>query len=399
MGRQNFKYIIIGSGVAGKTAALMAAKAGIKTAVVGFKDRSGLTAKVKELSDAGVTCIHGRARFVNNHEIIVGDKHFTGEKFLIATGSEPADSLIKGIETVKCLTPKNALKSNTVSKAVFVIGAGSCGLEIAQHFAKLGTKVILAEAKDYLLPREDNEVGRFMEKYLTAKNKIRVLTKARVVRLEENDKSKRVFFVQDGREKSVRVDTIVLATGTKPAIDLDLEKAKIKVVNGHIVVNGELQTSAKNIWVAGGAVSGESSIERAVYEATVVTSNIITKGKAIANYSGFMRMTNTFPQVAKVGMNESECRSTKCKVKTILVPLSKLEYVKDDKVGFLKLLVDKKGMVVGATAVMPEANLALQELSLAIRYGLSAREIASTPHVASNWGDAVRLATKKLVKK
>ena len=55
-----------------------------------------------------------------------------------------------------------------------------------------------------------------------------------------------------------------------------------------------------------------------------------------------MRMTNTFPQVAKVGMNESECRTTKCKVKTILVPLSKLEYVKDDKVGFLKLLVDKK---------------------------------------------------------
>lgn len=110
-------------------------------------------------------------------------------------------------------------------------------------------------------------------------------------------------------------------------------------------------------------------------------------------------MTNTLPQVAKVGLNETECWQIKRKYKMAIVPIENIHaaVINDFRAGFVKLLVDPhKGQVLGATIVSPEADLAIQEIALAVRNGLKVSELASTPHVASSWSEAVRLAARKL---
>lgn len=400
MGRRDFKFIVIGTGVAGRTAATLTAKAGIKTAMVGFKNKPGSAAKARALTNAKVACFHGHARFINAHEVVVGNRHLTADKFLIATGTELIDDKIKGLDTIAYFTPSEVRSLPNPPETVLVIGAGSCGCETAQNLASMGAKVILVEAQKNILPREDKEVGQFMQHCFEVRSQIRVLTGARVLSVEQDKKGNKVATYRRGEEThSVRAKAVVLAAGTKPAIDISLEKAGVKLNHGLIKVSRTLTTSNKNIWAAGSVLGGESSIEKSIYEATLITSNLIKHGKAAVNYSGFMRVTETFPKIAKVGLNEKEARALKRKVRSSLVSLAGVEHAKGVRIGLVKLSTDRGGTMIGATAVTPDADLVAQELAMAVRYGISARELASTPHVAVNWGEAVRTAARKLAKK
>lgn len=109
-------------------------------------------------------------------------------------------------------------------------------------------------------------------------------------------------------------------------------------------------------------------------------------------------MTNTLPKVAKVGLNEMECAQLKQKQKTVIVPLDAIpaSNVNDFRAGFVKLTVNPKGQIIGATIVCPDADLVIQEIALAVRCGLKVSELAGTPHVAMSWNDAVRIAAREL---
>ena len=400
MGRRDFKFIVIGTGVAGRTAAMMAAEAGIKTAMVGFKNKPGSAAKARALANAKVSCYHGHARFVNPHEVVVGNRHLTADKFLIATGTELIDDRIKGLSEVAYFTPREVHKLQTPPETVVVIGGGKCGCETAQYLAGLGAKVIIIEAQKQILPKEDKEIGQFMKHCFEVRSRISVLTGERVMEVVQEKKGKKaVTYRLDGKMHTIRVNAVVLAGGTKPAIDISLEKAGVKIDRGFIKTNKSLLTSNKNIWAAGSVLGGDNSIEKSIYEAKLVTANMIKRGKAMVNYSGFTRVTETFPKIAKVGMNEKEARILKRKIRSSLVSLASMEHAQGVKIGLVKLSTDKSGMMVGATIVTPDADLVAQEVAIAVRYGLSARELASTPHVATNWGEAVKTAAKKLAKK
>lgn len=457
MKKLEYQYAIIGSGAAGSTAALMSSKFGKKTAIIeadhwggstlNYRDvpyaaalgftreyanaiagsRFGLAStnlgynypailnwqatavrragggSKKVFENAGVDCFHGFAKFVSNTEVIVQDgseeKSVTAEKFLIATGASLVIDGISGVENVSCWTPDTALRMSRLPRALFIVGAGSTGCELAQYFAALGVKVLLAEAKDRVLPREDPEVGAVMEQYLNDRFQVKVLTKACVVAVEESNKTKQVVFVQDGREKAVRVEAIVLATSSEPATDLDLEKAGVKFSRFGVMVDAGLKTTARNIWAAGDIVGGESSTEKAIYEAKLATMNALKKSNNSRVYVGFTRMTDTVPKVAKVGLNEIECAQIKQKQKSALVPLEQISAsnLNDFKAGFVKLTADPKGQLLGATVVCPEADNVIQEIALGVRCGLKVTELAGTPHVANSWSEAIRVAARKLV--
>lgn len=451
--RDDYQYLVIGSGAAGTAAALLAAEMGFKTAIVeadawggtelNYRDvpygaalnfahqyaetlagaRFGITNNdlrynysavlnwqsvaarragggSKELYEsAGIECLHGYAQFTGAHTLSIDGLEVTADKILIATGSNLTVNGITGIDTISCWSPDTALRIPKVPEALLVVGAGSTGCELAQYFAELGSKVLLVEAQSRILPREDLEVSETMEKYLRDRLQVKVLTNARVTALEEDARSKQVIFVREGQEKIVRVEEVILATTPEPATDLNLESAGIKYDNHGIKVDKTLQTSNKNVWAAGDVIGGESSSERASYEGKLATMNALKRTNNFLVYTGFIRMTDTLPQVAKVGLNESECWQVKRKYKTAIVPIegTQAAIVNDFRTGFAKLLADPhKGQILGATIVSPEAGLAIQEIALAVRSGLRASELASTPHVASGWGEAVRLAARKL---
>lgn len=449
----DYQYLVIGSGAAGSAAALLAAELGFGTAIVeadcwggtelnyrdipygaalGFAHRyaeamSGARFGIssnnlrynyagvlnwqaiatrragggskKLFESAGIECLRGYAQFVGPNLVSIDGLEVRAEKILIATGSNLTVSGVAGIDTVNCWSPDTALRIPKIPKVLFVVGAGSTGCELAEYFAALGSKVLLAEAQDRILPREDLEVSETMEKHLRDNLQVKVLTGARVVALEQSDKSKQVIFVRDGQEKIVRVEEVILATTPEPALDLGLENAGVKYTRRGIQVDKGLQTSNRDIWAAGDAIGGESSSEKAAYEGKLATMNALKKSGNITNYTGFTRMTNTLPRVAKVGLNETECWQIKQKYKAAVVPISEVHaaITSDFRTGFVKLLAEPhKGQILGGTVVAPEADLIIQEIALAVRNGLKANELAGTPHVAASWSQAVWMAARKL---
>jgi dihydrolipoamide dehydrogenase len=456
MGRNRFDYdlIVVGSGSAGSAAALMAAGAGLKTAVIEAKKwggsalnygdvpfgalftaahlyheavrgaRFGLSsaglrynyptmAHFKEVAmrraganskkifeEAGVTCIHGRAQFLSPYEVGVGTARVSAAKFLIATGAEMIDSGIKGLETVPFLMPAEVLDLVRPPKTIFVVGAGSTGCEIAQYFAELGSKVLIADIAGRLLPREDEEVGQEMDLVFNEKLGIKVLTQSRVVAIERDALSKKVIFMRGGQEKSVRIDEIVIATGSAPAMDLGLENAGVKYARGGIGVDKTLMTTSKHIWAAGDAIGGESSTERAAYQARVAVVNIAHKSRVEVDYAGFMRVTDTWPAVATVGKTEDDCIRHDRKIRKVIVPLSvaMASNTQDFREGFVKIITDRSDKIIGATVVAPEAAIIAQELAMSVKMGLTPRELSDVPHAAGAWGEVIRIAAKRLVR-
>ncbi len=448
----DYEYVVIGSGAAGSAAALLAAGIGVKTAIceadkwggstlnyrdvpykaaLGFAERytdaisgakfgmssstlrynyptllnwqattvrraGGGSQKVYE--NAGIDCYHGLASFVSPHELVIGDTQITGEKFLLATGSQLSASGIAGADVVSCWTPNTVMRMAKLPKAMLIVGGGSTGCEIAEYFGALGVKVLIAEANDRLLPREDHEASTVIEDYLRKHFQVEILTNSRVIALTQDLKSKQVVFVRDGQEKSVRVDAIVMATTPEPFTDYGLENAGVKYSYKGVEVNAGLKTTCGHIWAAGDILGGESSTEKASYEAKLATMNALKKAGNVVNYTGFVRMTDTFPQVAKVGQNEVELGTEAEKRKVSIIPIDSVSAANtnDFREGFVKMSADTKGQIIGTTIVAPHADLLVQEVSLCIRTGMRVAEIAASPHVATSWSEAVRIAAREL---
>ncbi len=282
---------------------------------------------------------------------------------------------------------------------ILIVGGGSTGCELAQYFAELGVKVAIVELSGRLLPREDEEVGRLMESYFSKQLKIDVLTEVRATAMSEDALGKNVILLHDGVERAVKVGAVVLATGTTPSLGgLGLEKVGVKVEKRGLKINSSLQTTAKYIFAAGDVLGGESSTERSAYEGVIATYNALKRQKTTVNYGGFVRVTDTFPQIASVGVTEDDCIKRDIKFKKSLIALPKVPAaaISGINVGFVKMLATKQGKVLGATVIAPEAELIIQEVSLAIRHGLSVIDLASTPHVALAWGEAVKRVAKRL---
>ena len=360
---------------------------------------SGDTQKVFE--DAGITCIKGYANLLDNYTVAVGEKQYRAARIILATGSRLYADEITGTDTVEYLTPESALQIRRLPKAVAIVGGGASGCELTEYFSELGIKVLLFEMSGRLLPHEDQDVGEAVSNYLTRELRTIVLTDSRVVALEQDNLSKRIVFINGGRERMVRVDTIVLATGSRPTLDYGLENAGVKYKTSGVLVNKSLQTTAKNIYAVGDILGGESSTERANYQGMFLVNSLISRNKNIINYGGFARVTKTYPEVAVVGLTEDDLtrRDKKCRVAKVKLSDTIAGKVNDDNYGFVKIIADSNDKVIGAAIVAPNAELMIQELSLAVRYHLSVLELASAPHGIETANIAIKMAAKQLIRK
>lgn len=353
------------------------------------------------LDIARVTRIEGFANFLDNHTVAINEQKHTADTFIIATGAQPKPSGITGTDYVKYFTPETALQTRCLPEAVAVVGAGASGCEIAEFFAELGVKTLLFETSERILPREDAEVGKVLTEYFTQQLNISVLPSCRVVAIEKDNFSKRVIFRQNNSEKLVRVDTIVLATGSMPMLDIGLENANVNYKKSGIVVNKHFTTSAKNIYAIGDCIGGESSTDRAYMEGSLLAANLANKTKNTLNYNGVIRSVNTMPQIASVGLTEEDLLRRDRKYKKAFINLDEITASKiyNFNYGFIKLLADKNNHIIGCTIVAPKAELLISELAMAVRHNLTALELASTPHSINSFNYIIKLAAKQLLNK
>ncbi len=360
--------------------------------------RTGTGGNRKYYENQGIDTFIGMAHFLSPNEISVNRRHLSSSYFLIATGADWSVPEIPGLDKIKFLTPRTILESIRPPKSLMIIGGGDTGIEIAQLMAIFGTKVYIAEQASHLLPHHDSEIGELMERVLGEQKGVTALTHCRVVSVEKDGLQKRVIISRGGAEKSFRVDEVLIATGRSPRVDFGLENAGVKYSASGIPVNDHLQTNVKHIFAAGEVLGRNSHTHSSLMESQVAASNIFDKTKVTPNYKAITEIIFTNPGIATVGLSEYDCLKRDLSFNKAIAPLNIIarSNTSDFRDGFVKIIADKNGVILGASVVAPHAAEIIHELSLAIKHDMTAYQVAETPHAFLSWSEAVRVAAAKL---
>ena len=360
--------------------------------------RTGAGGSKKYYTEQGIATYHGLARFITPNEITVNRRHLSAAKFLIATGSSWQKPPIHGLDLVDYLTPRTIFSNLRQPKNLAIIGGGKTGVELAQIMANLGTKVVLIEKSPNLLPDYDAEVGVTLEKSLHKSLGINTLSNSEVVSVLKEANQKKIIIRRGGVNKSILADSVLVACGQTPNTDIGLENATIKYSKNGVLVNKYLQTNAHHIYAAGNVVSGShQEAPSALLESKVVAHNILKVDQMSPDYVGMPKIVSGYPSVAHVGLTEQDCKKKRMNVKITTAPLAIIAKSNTSNFydGFIKLITNRRGLIVGASIVSPSANEMIHELALAIRYGLTTEQLASTPHAFLSWSELIRVASTK----
>ena len=383
---------------------------GLRTATVGYNfplvqkwkelaiRRSGASATGEYFRSRGISLFRGRAHFLSPNEISIGRRHLTANKFIIATGSEPLIPKITGLENIDFLTPKTAINLSRPPKSLFIIGAGSTGCQFAELFAIFGTKIHLADVKKRILPREDDEVSELFQNVFTKIRDIKILNSSRVIAVKKEGSLIKVTYLKGEKEYSVKVDKVLIATGLQSNVDLGLENAGVEYDRSSIKTDEFLQTSMKNIFVAGDVLGRSSQVHDAIYEGKLVANNLFARTKTAASYHASPRVIWLNPEIAVVGATETDLVRDDIKFRRSIIQNSVVARanISNFAVGFTKILADKNGKILGAAIVAPNAAETINTLALAIQQGLTATQIANMTHQFGSWSEVVRLACAKI---
>lgn len=386
------------------------ARFGLRSATLGYnypsirawKDlavkRTGAGGNRQYYESQGINTFSGAAHFLSPNEITVNRRHLSASTFLIATGSQWVIPDIAGLDKIKYLTPRTILEELRPPKSLMIIGGGDTGIEIAQLMATFGTKVYITEKASRLLPHHDSEAGEMIARILTEQKGVTVLTHSRVVSVEKDGLGKRVIISRADVEKSVKVDEVLIAAGRTPTVDFGLENAGVKYTAKGIDVNNFLQTNIKHIFAAGDVLGRSNHTHSAILESRVVANNILSKTKIAPDYTATPEIIFTNPGIATVGLSEDDCLKRDLAINMAIAPLNIIarSNTSDFRDGFVKIITDKKGIILGSTIVAPHAGEMIHELALAVKYSMTAAEVADTPHAFLSWSEAIRVAAGKL---
>ena len=360
--------------------------------------RTGTGGNRKYYENQGIDTFVGLAHFLSPNEISINRRHLSASYFLVATGATWTTPEIPGLDKIKYLTPRTILETIRPPKSLLIVGGGNTGVEIAQLMAIFGTKVYIVEQASHLLPHHDSEIGELMERVLGEQKGVTTLTHCRVLSVEKDGLQKRVTISRGETEKSIKVDEILVAAGRSPMVDLGLENAGVKFTANGIVVNDHLQTNVKHIYAAGEVLGRNSHTHSALMESQVAASNIFDKTKITPNYKAMAEIIFTNPGIATVGLSEYDCLKRDLPFSKAIAPLNIVarSNTSDFRDGFVKIITDKNGIILGASVVAPHAAEIVHELSLAIKHDMTAYQVAETPHAFLSWSEAVRVAAAKL---
>lgn len=360
--------------------------------------RTGTYQGKKMFEAEGITVINGAAHFISPNEITVNRRHYSAEHFLIATGAHTFIPPVEGLQEAGYVTAREAVDFTRPPKSLFIVGAGAIGCEFTELFTTFGTKVYLADITPRLLMKEDQEVGELLRTLFEEKRGVSVLMNTKVMKVSKEGMSKRVYFQQGREMKSIKVDEILIATGKLANTDIGLENAGVEYTPKAVTTNEFMQTSAKHIYASGDVAGPYQFTHTAIYQSRLAAHNMWHKQKVAVDYRAVPRCTFVNPEIASVGMSEDECIRRDLKYKKAIAPISIIGRANTSNVddGFVKVITEADGTLIGASIVSPRAGEMLHELTLAIQYGLTAQEVANTMHAFPTWSEAVRIACAKI---
>lgn len=332
----------------------------------------------------GIKLVNGFGKLVDTNKIEVnkedGSKELVeADKIILANGSQPVILPMFPYDGDKIITSDEALNLKDVPKSLLIVGGGVIGCEFGQFFRALGTEVTIVEMFDQLLPLEDKDVAKQLQRQFK-KDKIKVMTGVKIEKCEIVD-NEVVATLSNGKE--VKAEKALLSIGRKPYLDNSgIEDIGIELERGKVIVNENLETNVKGIYAIGDIINTPFLAHVASKEGLVAAQNAVCGNSKTVNYAAVPRCVYTEPEVAGVGKTEKELQENGIEYNTgqfDFRALGKAQAIGHFQ-GFIKILADKNDRIIGASIVGPHATDLLTELSLAVHLGLTVEEVGDVIH-------------------
>ncbi len=371
--------------------------------------RIAATEDAAALAPHGIDVVEGFARFTSPTTIEVDGRRITSTRFVVATGARPTVPAIAGLRGLPPLTSDTLFDLRRRPASMCVLGAGPLGCEMAQAFARLGTRVVLVEATHRVLPREEPEASGVIAGALSDDG-VDVRTGVDVVAVERLADGQ--VGVDLGGDRSVAAEQLLVAVGRTPSgRGLGLEEIGVEVDDrGSVVVDSTMATRVAGIWAAGDVTGGLQFTHAAGRMGWVAASNALSRVARVRSFrfdtSTVPWATFTTPEVGRVGLTEGEAAELHPRARVAHVPLAHVDraVTAGAENGYVKLIAAPKrgighlggGRLIGATMVAPTGGELIHEAALAMQTNMLAGRLAQTTHVYPSWSMAVQQAALQL---
>jgi len=335
----------------------------------------------KKFSKADLLLEKGSATFVDEHTVEVDGIKYHGDLIFIATGTHPMIPPIEGLSDVPYLTNVNVFSLKEIPNRLTIIGGGAIGVEMAQAFSRLGSKVTIVHMGKHLVPSEDSEAAAVLEESFSKEGIVFYNDES----VESVSKESNEFFIKTTKGTFVS-DQLLVATGRKPYLDsLNLDAAGVRYDKEHINVDEFNRTNVSHIYAVGDINGKWLLTHAAMHQAMLSLMQAMSqKESKMLNRSNYVvpRAIFTNPEIAQVGLSENEAK--KEGLEFFVVKVKYETYARaattGSLVGFVKVITDDEGTVHGATIVGEQASEMISEWTLAMQHNLKMMDILMTQH-------------------
>ncbi len=340
----------------------------------------------------GVDVYIGNARFTGHDTVTVegpgGNRTLKFVKAAICTGARAAAPPTPGLQEAGYLTNETVFWLTELPQQVGVIGAGPIGCELAQAFARFGSRVYLVEALHGILPKEDRDAAEIVHASMV-RDGIKLLCCGKDLKISKTDGGKRMSVDSHGQHYDVTVDEILVGVGRSPNVEgLGLETVGVEYDKTGVKVNDRLQTTNPRIYAAGDICSKYQFTHAADAMAQIVIQNALFPhpfglGYASADSLIMPWCTFTEPEIAHVGMYEADAKTKGLEVETYTYKLDEVDraILDGEDQGFARVHIQKgTDKILGATIVAAHAGDMISEFSVLMKAGLGAKAVAATIH-------------------
>lgn len=334
----------------------------------------------KALRNKGIIVALGEAKFINDKKVEVDGIVYEGKKIIIATGSLPVKLKIPGTELVKYYDNKSIFHIDDLPDRLLVIGGGPIGIEMAQAFLRLGTKVSVVHNHRMILQHDETSVAEVLYKKLQHEG-IEFYMEANTERFSSATEA--VLKLKNGDTTNVVFDAVFVGVGRQLVLDtLQLSNAGIEVKDKKIVRDKYLRTTNKNVFVCGDVAGDLMFSHAAEFHARILLNNFFSPIKKKLNNDHMSWVTFTDPEIATFGLNEKQLEERGIKYNKLEQDFSGDDRAITDNYQYAKTILYtskgsliKKEKILGGTMVAPNAGELIQELILANTSGLSIKSI------------------------
>lgn len=334
----------------------------------------------------GAQVLFGNPSFIDDHLISIERQKISAKNWIIATGSSPSVPPVEGLTDIPYWTNETVFGQTNLPDRLIVLGGGPLGLEMAQAFARLGSKVTIVEFTGQILGPEDTDIADIIAERLKEEG-CTILTDTKALSVKYVDSKIRLIAgpsIGNGKQSVIEGAALLVAAGRKPNIDgLKLENAGVSFTSRGIPTDLRMRTNIRHIYACGD-VNGQLPFTHvAGYEAGIALTNAVLHLPRKAAYDKIGWCTYTDPEVASIGLNEKRARREGIEYRIL-----EEEFIENDRAlaegeskGKIKLLVSLSDKFLGCQIVGPRAGELIHEWVIAMSGGLRLSTIAGAVHI------------------